>query len=347
MNFQENVWYVAALPGQLGRTLLRRVILGKPVLLYRRTSGEIAAIADRCPHRFAPLSRGTLMGDAVQCKYHGLRFSPEGLCTLNPHGKAISPHMRVHSYPVIERHGLVWLWPGDPNLADAMKVPDLSHMGSGPASRTVHSYLRADYRYDILVDNLLDLSHAEYLHEGSFSGGPPASSKTSAHEEHDEVIVERTSFDSPPAPFYAHVAARVDMLFRIRWRPGQIMSFDNWITPSGQPFEQGRHVQFAHIVTPESPNSTHYFMSITRDHDLDDARVDAALSQRQLNVIRTEDGPMLIAIDQEMGGAELTDLHPVLLATDAGAMRVRRVMERLIKSERLRPPVPTTGEPPS
>lgn len=343
MNFQQNVWYVAALPGQLGRALLRRVILGKPVLLYRRANGELAAIADRCPHRFAPLSRGTLLGDEVQCKYHGLRFGPEGSCTLNPHGKAISSHMRVHRYPVIEKHGLVWLWPGDPNLADLKKVPDLSNMESGPTSRTVHSYLKADYRYDILVDNLLDLSHAEYLHEGSFSGGPPASSRTSVREEEDEVIVERTSYDSPPAPFHAQVAARVDMLFRIRWRPGQIMSFDNWITPSGQPFEQGRQVQFAHIVTPESPSSTHYFMSITRDYDLDDPRVDAALSERQLNVIRREDGPMLAAIAAEMQGAELSDLHPVLLATDAGAMRVRRVMERLIKSEGLLRSVSTTA----
>src|SRR5882672_11054791 len=246
MHFQQNVWYVAALPEQIGSALARRIIVGKSILLFRRDAGQIAALADRCPHRFAPLSMGKRLGDVIQCGYHGLEFDASGACVHNPHGNAISPHMRVQCYPVVERHGLIWIWPGDPKLSDSAQIPDLSHMEAGSGNRTVHSYLNTDYRYDILVDNLLDLSHAEYLHNGSFSGGPARTSTVSVAEHENEVVIDRVLIDAPPAPFYASLGERVDMSFNTRWRPGNVMSFENWITPTGGPFEQGRRIRFSH-----------------------------------------------------------------------------------------------------
>jgi nitrite reductase/ring-hydroxylating ferredoxin subunit len=90
--FVRNAWYVAGWSQDLGKDqLLARTILNQPVVLYRKADGGVAALEDRCAHRFAPLSAGRLVGDdRVQCLYHGLEFDPAGNCAKNPHGGIIS-----------------------------------------------------------------------------------------------------------------------------------------------------------------------------------------------------------------------------------------------------------------
>src|SRR5262245_28073206 len=124
--YLHNAWYVAAWSDDLADgQLLARTILKEPVVLYRTADGGVAALEDRCPHRFAPLHMGKIVkGDAVQCPYHGLEFDSSGACVLNPHGtKNIPPRARVRSYPVTEKHKAIWIWMGErePDLA---KVPD-------------------------------------------------------------------------------------------------------------------------------------------------------------------------------------------------------------------------------
>src|SRR5882757_1088921 len=331
MTFQKNVWYVAALPDQVDRTLRRREILETPVLLYRREDGSPAAIFDRCPHRFAPLSRGKLHGDVVECGYHGLRFDAQGRCTLNPQGN-IRRNMHIPGYALVERHGLVWIWLGDQSLADPKLIPDLSYM-EAPGAKTVHNYLKTDFRYDILVDNLLDISHAQYLHVGSFSGGPAARSEMTVREMENEVILERLQYHARSAPRDADLGDFVDQSIRIHWRSGQVMTFVIRTVAAGTPFECGHVIHFSHITTPESANGTHYFMSGTRHYAIDDPAVDRALAQLQVKVVGTEDCPMLDAIHAEMNGADLTNMRPAVLPADAGALRVRSVTKRLLQQE--------------
>jgi phenylpropionate dioxygenase-like ring-hydroxylating dioxygenase large terminal subunit len=327
-----DTWYVAALPHEIGRSPLGRVIAGTPMALYRCEDGRPAAILDRCPHRFAPLHRGRLDGDVLRCAYHGLAFGPSGRCVANPHGDLIAPGMHIAAFPIEERHGLVWVWPGDPARADAHAIPDVSYM-TAPGTRTVHSYLAADYRYDILVDNLMDLSHADYLHLGSFSGGAPLHAEMQVREEGGGVCVTRRQYAAPPPPFAAHVAPTVDITFDIRWHPGQVLTFRISVEPA-EGLSGGRHVtEFAHIATPESTSRTHYFMSVTRRYDLDDTELDGFLANRQLSVIRDEDGPMLEAVDRAMDGRDLLAMRPVVLPVDTGALRVRKVMKRLLDQQ--------------
>ena len=71
-----------------------------------------------------------LRGDEVVCGYHGLVFNAAGRCTFMPAQKTINPSACVRAYPVVERHRLVWIWPGDPALADPAKLPDF-HWNDG------------------------------------------------------------------------------------------------------------------------------------------------------------------------------------------------------------------------
>jgi vanillate O-demethylase monooxygenase subunit len=347
MRFHRNAWYVAAEAKDIDRTLKRRIILNEPILLYRTEGGGLVAMHDRCPHRFAPLSRGTLLGDVVQCKYHGLRFDRSGHCVLNPHGNLIAKNNRVRSYPIEERHGYVWIWMGDATLAQADQIPDLSHMFAAGV-RTVFGYAKTDYRYDILVDNLLDLSHTDYLHVGTFMGGESDQrSETRAHEEGDEVVTVLTQRNAPAPPGYANVEGvwrfgrqgthgpdtRVDLAFTIRWRPGQVISFEKSVAPLGGDLVSPPKVKFTHIATPEMDTTTHYFMSFTRDFAIDSAEVDEKIAAFQLGTVQNEDSPMLKAVADEMAGKDLLEMRPVIIPNDAGALRVRRVMQRLLLLE--------------
>src|SRR5688572_12384039 len=92
--FLRNYWYAAALASEVGRTLLARRILGEPLVLFRTESGQPAALADMCPHRQYPLSRGALTADGIRCGYHGLRFAADGRCLEIPGQASIPPRAR-------------------------------------------------------------------------------------------------------------------------------------------------------------------------------------------------------------------------------------------------------------
>ncbi|MFM9967385.1 MAG: Rieske 2Fe-2S domain-containing protein, partial [Burkholderiales bacterium] len=127
--FPKNAWYVAAYPEDIGNEMFARTILGEHLVFYRPKDGQLVALQDRCPHRLAPLSRGQLIDDCIECPYHGLRFASDGRCSFNPHHPGTIPvKMKVPTFPVVERHGLVWIWMGDVTRADAAHIPDLAYL---------------------------------------------------------------------------------------------------------------------------------------------------------------------------------------------------------------------------
>tara|TARA_B110001454_G_scaffold95625_2_gene90729 strand:- start:10463 stop:11482 length:1020 start_codon:yes stop_codon:yes gene_type:complete len=333
MLFQRNAWYVAALSSHIGRDPVRRIILGEPILLYRKDAGDVAAMFDRCPHRFAPLSRGTRQGDNIECKYHGLMFNSGGQCVLNPHGDVIAPGLHVRAYPLHEQYGFVWVWMGVREYADHGLIPDLGYM-IAEGTRSAHSYVNVNYRYDILVDNLMDLSHVEYLHSGSFATSPAESGETIVETTDSTVTVKRMQYVAPPPPRHSHLPNPCDMMFTIKWHPGNVIIFKWFGVESGGDINNGLLLdEFAHIVTPETEKSVNYFMSISRYEDLDSEEMDKRLSDYQVGVIQSEDSPMLLAIDQEMDGADLLEMRPVILPVDKGALQVRRLIKRLTNLE--------------
>src|SRR6202166_3891618 len=192
--YLRNAWYVAAWSDDLADgQLLSRTIMKELVVLYRKSDGNVAALHDRCPHRFAPLHMGKIVGgDRVQCPYHGLEFDASGACGLNPHGtKNIPSRARVRSYPVIEKHQAIWIWMGE-RTPDASKVPDFSVLDNVPeihATKRDGITIRANY--ELIIDNLLDLSHTSYLHDGILGNAETVDAKISIEQEGDDVVVGR------------------------------------------------------------------------------------------------------------------------------------------------------------
>ena len=122
--FLRNYWYVAATDAEVGRKPLARTILGEPIVFFRTEEGAPVAMEDRCAHRHLPLSMGKLVGDELQCHYHGLRFGTDGRCTRIPGQEQIPRCAKVKTYPVAERYHWIWIWMGDPALADPAKITD-------------------------------------------------------------------------------------------------------------------------------------------------------------------------------------------------------------------------------
>ncbi|GAA4132634.1 hypothetical protein GCM10023067_53010 [Aminobacter aganoensis] len=164
MAFIKNTWYAAAWSHEITRDMLARTIANEKIVFYRTESGEVAALEDRCPHRFVPLHLGKLKGDIVECAYHGLCFDASGACTLNPHGDGKIPRAaRVKAYKVVEKHSIAWLWLGEAERADESLIADFSVL-TDPSFQTVSSYLHVRANYQLISDNLLDLSHGQYIH---------------------------------------------------------------------------------------------------------------------------------------------------------------------------------------
>ena len=159
--FVRNAWYVAMWGDDLPREqVVGRTILNEAVALFRKADGSVAALADRCAHRFAPLHMGKVAGDRIQCAYHGLEFDGAGTCVLNPHGnKRVPPSARVRSYPVVEKHRAIWIWMGD-KPADLSAIPDFGPLDTPEQSHvTKLDWIRIKANYELVIDNLLDLSH--------------------------------------------------------------------------------------------------------------------------------------------------------------------------------------------
>ena len=338
MQYLTNVWYVAATTLELGLKPFHRTILGTEIVLYRKSDGETAALRDRCAHRFAPLHLGEIKGDALQCPYHGLQFGPDGQCVHNPQGAGkITRGARVQSYPVAERHGFVWIWMGAVESAEYSLIPDLSQWEDKPDHIPVRGYIRPKANYELLTDNLMDLSHALYLHSGGIGSAAIERAKS-------EVVVAGRSVtsnlwmpDELPSPYYSarfnNYQQPVDHWLDMTWRPAAILTLDSGITPTGRPREEGVRGLVAHLLTPETETTTHYFWIHTRSDRRQDLDVSAQIAKALRTAFEREDQPMIEAQQAMMGTSDLWSLRPIFLPADAAAVRVRRTLAELIKEE--------------
>jgi len=163
MFLREN-WYVAALSRDIGRKPVARKILGQDLVFYRTLAGEVVVMRDRCPHRSAPLSMGELVDDELQCRYHGFRFGTDGKCKAVPGEDFVPPTLCVDTFPVAERHALVWVWTGEASKADPALIPEWPWLDKADF---VHLYMdNKTFKAPMLaiVENLLDLTHVHFTH---------------------------------------------------------------------------------------------------------------------------------------------------------------------------------------
>jgi vanillate O-demethylase monooxygenase subunit len=331
--FVFDCWYVAALGAEVTRTPLARRLLGLPVVLYRREDGRVAALEDRCAHRSFPLSLGALDGDVLVCGYHGARYDCEGHCLGVPSQAQVPPGAMVRAFPVHEVGHLVWIWLGEPAAAAGTPLPQQDWMAdpAWPCS-TERMHLKASYVR--LHENLLDLTHLSFLHANSFGTPDYASAPYDSviDEEGGRFAVLRSVVPTRLPPIWAKPtglegqdAARIaESTF---WAPSLhvvAVKFHACDRPEAE--QPSRAIRTAHIVTPESATSTHYFIQHARNFAVEDAEITAFMHSR-LRAAFQEDIDGLEAIESRL--AQYDEAQPEInFQADKVTLAMRRYLKQ-------------------
>jgi phenylpropionate dioxygenase-like ring-hydroxylating dioxygenase large terminal subunit len=341
-DWPRNCWYAAAYDVELKRRLLPRTIAGDRIVMYRRAGGEPVALEDACWHRLLPLSKGEIEGDNVQCGYHGLVFSPEGRCVFMPSQKTINPAARVRSYPVVERHRFVWVWPGDPAVADPSLVPDL-HWNDDPGWAGDGGLIHLRCGYKLIVDNLMDLTHETFVHNSSIGQRSIAEVPFEVTHGSRSATVTRWMENVEAPPFWrmqlewkrGKPAGKVDRWQIITFQAPSTIAIDVGVAPAGTGARQGDRSEgvngfVLNTMTPETERSCHYFWAFARNYNLGDQRITTLLRDGVAGVF-AEDEEVLAAQQ------EAVDAHPgkqfYNLNIDSGAMWARRLIDKMIAGE--------------
>lgn len=334
--YLRNCWYVIAVTDELAnRESLSRTIMGEPILLFKDQDGTWSALADSCPHRFAPLSRGSCTDGVITCAYHGLSFNASGKCIRNPHGP-ISGALSVKSYPVRAHGPLIWIWMGDAVDVDPSRIArydwtedNSHHLGMG--------YIHGAAHYELMTDNILDLSHIEFLHP--LLGSEAVSlAKVDVTTVDDRVITTRhirsEELSGPLAATYRTGGAKVDRELRVEWQPPSLMELTVTVRPLVPQGSEPRGSHTLHLFTPETENSTHYFFVSGMDREATTPDVAAGFRAALEAVFLNEDKPMIDAQQRRIGiGTDIMDRRPALLSIDRAPALARRCLQRLIEEE--------------
>jgi len=337
--FPKNCWYMAGWAEELAEGgMFARRIADRPTVIYRKKDGSLAALLDRCPHRFAPLSQGDREGDNLVCPYHGLTFDPDGQCVRNPFSDRIPAAAKVDSWACEERDGIVWLWGGDAEEADETLIPDFAVVRGQPGRKVLRGYTHVKAPYEFCTDNLMDLSHIEFVHRGTFAGDGVIFAGEHSVVDEGETLHSNWWMPNVPAPSACRPPFEegqlTDHWLDMRWNAPASMRLQLGATIPGKPREEGYEVGGqAHIVTPATLKTCHYFTANARHHEVDNAEVDAFLTELFNQAFNVEDKPIIEAAYANMEADDFWAGKPLSLGIDQGGTRARRKIEAMIKAE--------------
>jgi phenylpropionate dioxygenase-like ring-hydroxylating dioxygenase large terminal subunit len=334
-SFIYNEWYVAAQSSELGHALLARTILGKRIVMYRTEDGTPIALADRCAHRSFPLSAGTLEGDTIVCGYHGFRYNTAGDWVEVPAQPRCPKGIGVRSYKLIESGKLIWVWMGE--AAEA--TPDTLPMQDWMQTWKVQTgYLHLPGNYVSLHENLLDLTHLSYIHAKSFGTPDYARAPFTVDIQGTSFSVTRRVIPTTLPPIWAKstglgtspTSARIARSEYVS--PGyHLTSTDFYETTLPEDTRPEFHANAAHFPTPETNESTHYFILDGRDFALDDPSIGDFMHQQLLSVFK-EDVAALSILETVLREPD-PDAYEISVASDAPAVAMRRHLKSRAMAE--------------
>ena len=352
--FLRNCWYAAGFPEEFKHSLVARTFLKENVVLFRKESGELVAFEDRCAHRRLPLSVGRLIGDTIECGYHGLIYDSSGTCVKVPGQQNVPKGARVRSYPVTERHGYVWIWIGDADRADDSLIPDYSRITLPHVGRH-RIALHIQGHYQLIVDNLLDLSHLPYVH-GTTTGNPPVAEDATVEVETrgHTVQVKRWAGNVTPSRTFAQFGGytgKVDIWQISQFQPPSYVRVSYGSGPSGIGIPKGEDIwtpghwgfQVFHGITPETEQTSHQFRYIVHERGEADEETTAEF-YRQNDQIINEDR-VIFEIQQQSLLSEHGGLSPgevksaAIIMADGGLLQARAITGGLLRTEREKPHV--------
>ena len=340
MKFVNNAWYVAGWASEFESRLKSITILERNIVAYRTIDGRVVALDDRCPHKFLPLSKGQLVEDQIVCGYHGLTFGGDGVCKRVPGQSNIPTSAKVHAYPTYERHGIVWIWMGEPEHADTADVFDLPQFEDPSWEAHLGEALHLKCNYLSVAENLVDPAHVSWVHPTTLGNAASEDIPVDFEITDKNIIAWRWIRDSPPIGFfqqYGNFGGNVDRwhYYYLHLPCTAVIDFGS-VESALQLPEARRHegcqIYAIHFMTPITENYTIDRWMHIRNTAIDDDQV-AAQIDAMFKVAFDEDKAILEAIQAE---EERAASPPTLrLAIDKGANVYRKRIDRLIEAESL------------
>jgi len=340
--FVKNAWYVACTPNEIDDKPLGRTICNERLVFYRGPGGQVAALEDWCPHRGAPLSLGRVVEGKLVCGYHGLEMGCDGK-TISMPGQRVRGFPPVRAYPVVERHGFVWLWPGDPSKADPALIPDCfwAHDPEWAFGGGLY-HVKADYR--LMIDNLMDLTHETYVHSTSI-GQPEIDETPCTTRTEGETVVTSRFMNGISAPPFWRAALRanglpddqpVDRWQICRFTPPSHVMIEVGVALAGHggyeaPKDKKAYSIVVDFITPETDTTMWYFWGMARNFRPDDKALTAQIREGQSRIFAED---LEVLERQQSNLLHWPQRELLKLNIDTGGVQARRIIERLVAAER-------------
>jgi len=336
-----NAWYVTAWDVELKHELLARTVCNKKLVLYRKKDGTPVVMEDACWHRLLPLSKGHLRGDTVVCGYHGLEYNSDGRCSYMPSQETINPSACVRSYPAVQKYRFIWVWMGDPALADEAKIPDM-HWNDDPEWAGDGKMIEAKCNYRLIVDNLMDLTHETFVHSESIGDRNVAEAPFDVHYDEHTATVTRWMKGIDPPPFWHSQMNKkmkydglVDRWQIIKFQAPCTVNIDVGVAITGTGATDGDRSQgvngyVLNTMTPSTNQTCYYFWAFVRNYNLKDQSNTTELVNGVTGIF-AQDEDILEAQQQAINDNPNREFYN--LNIDAGAMWSRRITDKMVEKE--------------
>ena len=243
----------------------------------------------------------------------------------------------VHRYPVIEQWGFVWVWIGDAALADSRKIPDW-HFLDHPDWCAKGEYLHLKCNYQLIVDNLLDLSHLTFVHSRTLGSAAKLDQVQIKNEiAADSITNSRWLIDIEPPPTYArgNFKGNVDRWQITKYQPPAFVSLDAGAAATGSGAPEGNFgnaigLHTFNAMTPETNKTTHYFWLIAQSRALQDGNLENSIFD---DIQRTVQEDVEVFEAQQRSLELKPDAAMVTIRSDAAPIAARRIIDRLVRAE--------------
>ncbi|MEO0412451.1 MAG: aromatic ring-hydroxylating dioxygenase subunit alpha [Pseudomonadota bacterium] len=328
-------WYVAGLRSEFTRELSAKTLLKRSIVFYRREDGTPVALQNRCVHRSFPLAKSRLIGDDIQCGYHGIRYNSDGQIVDIP-CQTKCPATTLQKYPVVEQGPFLWIWMGDPAAADPANIPQTNCLSS-PDWSAIWGRKTLEGNYLLMHENLADLSHLPFLHEQTFGADDSwAEVPVEIEREGDMVHYWRSTTQwEMAAPLYPPT-------LDLRGRDLQAKLGATFVSPAmcrgwstvvlndpGKDDQKALETEINHYLTPLDHGNAHYYWSFARNCDI--ANEDYSKQFAQVVDAAFDEDRVATKDMQELLDSDTHDFPDLFIAGDQSSMMVRKVVNELAR----------------
>jgi vanillate O-demethylase monooxygenase subunit len=243
----------------------------------------------------------------------------------------IPPRCKARAYPVVEKWRWVWIWMGDPAKADEALIPDM-HWNDDPAWIPTGGHFHIKCHYQLLVDNLMDLSHEAFVHPSTIGNMAIAETPCKTEVNGTAVRTYRMIRDCAPPPLYVKLTGFTDNIDRIQdinfTPPSHIVIKSRSVPHGSDPDKTNLGIEYRVLngITPATDGATHHFWAVPRNFA---PQREVTEAFHKGSVTAFSEDILVLEAQQERLAQQPKDQRWIDVNADSGGVAARRVVGKL------------------